>query len=96
MNKKFQKILICLICIVITLSSVSAFSAESFKELNFNELKKKAQKGDLNAQFYLAVRYFRGEGVKENYKEAAKWWRKAAQLGHKGAQDRLKQLGETW
>lgn len=46
-----------------------------------------------NAQFKLGVFYFNRENKKGNlgdYKEAVKWWRKAAALGHSGALIRLK------
>jgi hypothetical protein len=52
----------------------------------FKELQSRAQKGDVAAQFDLALNYDRGEGVPQDYAEAAKWLRKAAEQGHATAQ----------
>jgi S1-C subfamily serine protease len=49
----------------------------------------KAESGDAIAQHNLALRYFYGKGVPENYAEAAKWYRKAADQGDASAQSML-------
>ena len=36
--------------------------------------------------------YYRGEGVEQDYREAAKWFRKAAGNGHVPAECRLAEL----
>ncbi|MBR6901213.1 MAG: SEL1-like repeat protein [Synergistaceae bacterium] len=90
MNKKFQKVLACLMCAVAVLGAVSAF-AESF-----NDVLKKAQKGDAEAQYKLGLMYDNGDGVTQDYSEAVKWIRKAAQQELTDAQEFLKKLGETW
>lgn len=41
-----------------------------------------AEQGDADAQYSLGVRYFCGHGVRQDYAEAAKWFRKAAEQGH--------------
>ena len=41
--------------------------------------RKAAEQGDAKAQFNLALRYYKGEGVTQDYAEAAKWYRKAAE-----------------
>ena len=51
--------------------------------------RKAAREGHAAAQFNLGTMYARGEGVKQNYDEAAKWWRKAANQGHGQAQFNL-------
>jgi TPR repeat protein len=48
------------------------------KELATRE---KAEGGDADAQFNLGVMYHRGNGVKQDPKEAVKWWGKAAEQG---------------
>jgi TPR repeat protein len=48
-----------------------------------------SEQGDANAQFNLGEKYRLGEGVPENYIEAVKWYRLAAQQGHMDAQNRL-------
>lgn len=54
-----------------------------------------AKKGNADAEFRLALAYKDGHGVKQNYAEAAKWFRKAADQGHADAQFNLGLLYET-
>lgn len=49
-------------------------------------LRKSANAGDAGAQFNLAIMYYSGNGVKQDYVEAAKWYRKAAEAGNAKAQ----------
>jgi hypothetical protein len=48
-----------------------------------------AEQGDAAAQVYLGSMYYEGEGVKQDYAEAVKWFRKAAEQGHAEAQYNL-------
>jgi TPR repeat protein len=48
---------------------------------SIQDLKAKAAKGDRGAQRDLAMAYWEGEGVAQDYAEAAKWFRKAAEQG---------------
>ena len=49
------------------------------------ELKNKALAGDADAQFNLGQMYRKGEGgVSQDYKEAVKWFKKAAEHGYVG------------
>ena len=41
-----------------------------------------AAQGSAQAQYKLGLMYQAGEGVSQNYAEAAKWFRKAADQGH--------------
>ena len=45
-----------------------------------------AEAGDPTAQFHLGLMYDFGEGVANNFAEAARWYRKAAEQGHGDAQ----------
>ncbi|MGL6468131.1 tetratricopeptide repeat protein [Aeromonas hydrophila] len=54
-----------------------------------NELIKKSEQGDAEAQFSLGWRYSIGKGVQQNYEEAAKWYLKAAEQDHMYAQNNL-------
>ena len=56
-----------------------------FLSETFNEYKEDAEKGNAEAQYHLGSRYFFGLGVKQDYNEAAKWFKKAAAQGHSGA-----------
>ena len=61
-----------LVCLIITLClSVSLPLYADYEEPN-----------DPNAMFDLAIRYYNGDGVKKNYAEAFKWFRKAAYKGN--------------
>ena len=44
------------------------------------------KQGDTNAQFNLGVMYEDGRGVTQDYQEAVKWYRKAAEQGDAEAQ----------
>ena len=48
-----------------------------------------AKKGDAAAQYNLGWRYEYGEGVVQDKREAAKWYRKAAKQGYPAAQNKL-------
>lgn len=56
---------------------------------NIDELKAKALDGDADAQYNLGYRYFHGEGVAQDKKEACKWFDKAAEQGNAAAQTLL-------
>src|SRR5262249_39738338 len=58
-------------------------------------LKIKADKGDPEAQFLLGTAWAKGQGLTNNYEEAAKWYRRAADQGHAGAQAGLGELYEA-
>ena len=53
------------------------------KELSLVEQEKVlAEDGDIESQFNLGQRFFKGFEVKKNYAEAVKWWEKAGNNGH--------------
>jgi hypothetical protein len=52
-------------------------------------LRAKAEQGDAEAQLNLGNGYYHGEGVPQDYAEAAKWNRLAAEQGHASAQYHL-------
>ena len=60
-----------------------------FSKIKFTETEAKAEAGDVEAQFSLGVMYDGGDGVPQDFKEAVKWFRKAAEQGHAGAQNNL-------
>ena len=64
-----------------------------FWDVPLDVLKQEAENGNPEAQSYLGFRYFHGkdickddEGVPQDYTEAVKWYRKAAEQGHAHAQ----------
>src|SRR6516165_2082587 len=62
---------------------------------SFEEIKAKAEAGDIDCQNHLASMYAAGIGVETNYTEAAKWSRKAADKGNAAAQHNLGALYEN-
>lgn len=50
---------------------------------------RKASNGDPDAQNLLGYRYQKGQGIEQNYAEALKWYRKAAEQGHAVALNNL-------
>ena len=77
-----------LVPLLAVLSCLSRLSGQETKvsaaEL-LDSLRGQAEKGDASAQYLLAGRYDRGQGVPQDYSEAARWYRKAAE------QDTLRQ-----
>ncbi len=61
-------------------------------EVKLKELRPLAANGDACAQFDLGFMYDRGLGVPQDYKEAASWYRKAAEQGNASAQFYLGQM----
>ncbi len=56
------------------------------------ELTAKAEKGDAEAQQVLGSAYAKGEGVKQDYQQAANWYQRAATNGNPAAQNALGDL----
>jgi putative methionine-R-sulfoxide reductase with GAF domain len=59
------------------------------KPLNLSDVRKRAELGDPYEQVALATRYATGEDVPQDYSTALRWFLKAAEQGHVGAQDTL-------
>jgi hypothetical protein len=63
--------------------------ADAFIPDNLDGLRKLAERGDPAAQFAVGARYATGDGVKQDYAEAVRWFSKAADRGHVVAQATL-------
>ena len=72
---------ILLICAVVALAGCGESAEEQAAKA-----KTKAQAGDTEAQFVLGDMYRNGRGVKQDFKEAVKWFRKASEQGYAEAQ----------
>lgn len=86
---------ICLVVLLIA-AAFGAFALwhhpnpAELKAMRLERLRAKAQAGSTQAEFELAMRYFRGErGVETNLVEAVNWYRKAAEQGMAEAQSGL-------
>jgi uncharacterized protein len=64
------------------------FSTQLIAEDITND-KTRAQAGDRAAQFNLGLIYHKGQGIKQDYKQAFVWYSKAAESGHAYAQNNL-------
>ena len=49
-----------------------------------------------DVRWKIAECFWKGDGVEHSYKEAVKWWKKAASDGHEPSQKALKACNETW
>jgi len=64
-------------------------ASPSVETASLDQLRQMAEKGDPAAQNLLGLRYFSGEGVNQDEREAARWFTKAAEQGNVSAQSRL-------
>lgn len=79
---------------VIKLTALLTFSfiAIALASSSLDELKTKAESGDVEAQYELGMKYFYGRGVDKNFFEAEKWFHEAADQGHVYSQYELGKL----
>lgn len=63
--------------------------AQEWMQKDFKSLKSKAELGDRSAQWRLGFLYQYGDGVQQNFAQAAKWYRLSATQGIPDAQYRL-------
>jgi TPR repeat protein len=75
---KMKKILLAMLIVLST--TASALCNE------FEDALKKAEQGDADAQYSLAMMYYKGKGVPQDYEQAVHWWTKAAEQGNADAQ----------
>jgi TPR repeat protein len=61
----------------------------------FLEDLKKAQNGDVHAMVNVGMAYWRGDGVKQDVKEAEQWLSRAAQMGDQMAPRFLQRLKQN-
>ena len=73
----------------------SAPPAAAVKVVDVAAVKSKAEAGDPEAQMTLGECYSNGQGVEQNYRQAAEWYRKAADQGNAAAQAALGELCEV-
>ena len=79
---KHLKYIVCLLALLACIPMLADYS-----EAELNKVRSLADQGDVFFQYELGQNYYLGRnGLKENYTEAAKWFRKAADQGHSHAQ----------
>ena len=69
--------------------SLTAFALASS---SLDELKTKAESGDVEVQYELGMKYFYGKGIDIDYFQAEKWFHEAAEQGHIRSQFELGKL----
>lgn len=68
--------------------AIAAYDHQNYSTA-FKALQQLAQQGYAKAQSSLGAMYAEGEGVAQDFKQAAYWWQKAAQQGYAAAQYNL-------
>ena len=79
---KVKKIIVLIMAICLA----NGMSAQNSTDFNITTIRQQAEEGNAEAQNKLAECYYTGENVIQDYKEAAKWWEKAAEQGHAKSQ----------
>jgi TPR repeat protein len=80
--------IVCVVFILLSLISASVL-AESAETDEFNETQRLALEGDSSAQFDLGLMYYKGQGIGQDYSQAMKWFKMAAEQGIPEAQFNL-------
>lgn len=83
-----MKNIITAIVVLFLVLNVSVVTASASCK-GFSECSAMAKRGDATAQFNLGLMYATGQGVLQDYKEAVKWYRLAADQGNAEAQNNL-------
>lgn len=90
-----KQILLLLALTLFLCAPARAEEARTPDELNAAALKARAAKGDAEAQYLLGGYYAKGIGVTQDWAEAARWSRKAAEQGNARGQYAMGFLSET-
>ena len=83
MNDLLKKMMVALL----SLGLAQAVWADNVPD--FKETLQVAEQGNAKAQFSLGKMYYEGQGVRQDYAEAARWYLKAAEQGDPVAQNNL-------
>jgi GAF domain-containing protein len=57
-------------------------SPDTYTTMSFRDVRKLALTGNIGAEYALGLRYANGDGTKQDYNEARKWFLRAAESGH--------------
>lgn len=83
------KILVNTVAILAILAIGLRYAVNASESRRFVELTKLAEQGDAVAQYDLGILYYKGQGTRQDYAEAVKWWLKSAERGYANAQFNL-------
>ena len=73
-NGRFVAVIVALTALVLRVSGQA-------QTTEIDALQGLAEQGDAQAQFTLGAMYYNGRGVPQDYKQAVKWYRLAAEQG---------------
>ena len=67
-----------ILALMLSLLVLPAFAQENFDDLDIDQLRLRAEQGDADAQYTLGFMYANGRGVPQDYQEAVRLFRLAA------------------
>lgn len=74
---------------------IEAYNAGNFAKARELLYPLAAYKRNDEAQFYMGMIYFYGEGVEQDIEAAMDWWKKAMRQGHQDAAYRLSEISTS-
>ncbi|MEI6847050.1 MAG: tetratricopeptide repeat protein [Chlorobiaceae bacterium] len=83
--KKNAPLIIILLLVTVVLSTVVLYCSYIQRDPLLH-IKLRAKQGDAKAQYSLGIAYAKGQGVKQDYVEAAKWLKQAGLQGNANAE----------
>ncbi len=90
--RRVQLIAVLIIGLAVPAWASRAPTSSTSRKDNYATLKQQAAQGNAVAQARLGDMYFDGRGAPQDYAEAARWWRMAAERGYATAQNNLAYL----
>ena len=84
-----KNIIVATLFLLLSTNALACYDESLSDRANFDNCLVDAEKGDAFAQFSLGFMYNNGQGVAQDYKEALKWYTKAAEQGIAKAQNNL-------
>ena len=84
-----KNIIVAALFLLLSTNAFACYDESLSDRANFDNCLVEAEQGDVFAQFDLGLMYNNGIGVVQDYKEAVKWYTKAAEQGYTYAQTNL-------
>ena len=84
-----KNIIAATLFLLLSTNAFACYDGSLSNRANFDNCLTEAEQGQAEAQYTLGLMYHYGHPVTQDYKEAVKWWRKAAEQGIAGAQYNL-------
>ena len=71
---------------VVVIAAMASVASAQISSETIEEIRTKAEQGDMAAQYFLGIAYESGEGVAKDMRESVRWYRQAAEQGYAKAQ----------